>query len=125
LKYSEGPERRARIFFAISALALVLAFALFSYKPSEIFSEVYCERIDVSGLHCRFSCEILPKSPGQLARMTAIHSSWSAVFAEEARLPAKIEIDLPKREYNYTLFVNTFDSKGRVGYGKPIHILEC
>lgn len=114
-----------RIFFAISALALVLAFAFFSYKPSRIFSEVHCERIDVSGLHCSFSCEILPKSPGQLARITAIHSSWSAIFSKEASLPAGIEIDLPRRGYKYTLFVSTFDSKGRVGYGKPIHILEC
>ncbi len=125
MKYYDCQERRARIFFAISALVLALAFALFSYKPSGIFSEVNCDRIDVSGLHCRFSCEILPKSPGQIARITVIHSSWSAIFSKEASLPASIEIDLPRRGYNYTLFVSAFDSKGRVGYGKPINFLEC
>lgn len=120
-----------RNFLVILVIAIILillsAPSLILVKKSEIKVDAHCSFNGIiTNDSCNFYCEIKPyyksndKENGKInSRVVVFHSWWTAIYDETFTLnPNEIKtfsVELPKRNYNYTLSIALWDDKGRIG----------
>lgn len=120
------------LLFLVSILVLILP-SMVVTKYSIINGNLTCNMIEKNELSCKFTCNVIlnydkTNIEKELnGRVIVFHSVWSAIYDRtyEMQVPNKnsFDIELPKRNYKYSVVVSMYDNEGKIGVSNNIVLL--
>jgi hypothetical protein len=120
--------------FLIFIIVLIIP-SFFVIKNSNINADIKCQKIKLDEKSCQFECNVTPnyiisKETNKIqTRIIVMHSAWTAIFDKTYEFNVnkenKFTFQIPRRNYDYYLYVSMWDNEKNIGSLKEPYSILC